>query len=61
MTSLAHIQSFKQSVEVPTLLNEPVRAGSAVRQLIGVAHADQVRGDAAAERLQVRDDVAPKV
>jgi hypothetical protein len=58
---LTHIQSLKQSVEVATVLNEPVRAGSAVRQLVGVAHADQVGGDAAAERLQVRDDVAPKV
>jgi hypothetical protein len=43
------------------MLDEPIGAGAAVRQLFGVTHADQVRSDAAAERLQVRDDVAPEI
>jgi hypothetical protein len=59
--TLRHIQGFEQGVEVAAVLDEPVRAGSAVRQLVGVSHADEVRGDAAAKRLQVRNDVAPEV
>src|SRR5262249_5487741 len=46
--SLAHIQSLEQRVEVAAVFDETIRAGATVRQLIGVAHADQVGGDAAA-------------
>jgi hypothetical protein len=45
---LAHIQGLEQGVEVATVLDEAIRAGATVRQLVGVAHADQVGGDAAA-------------
>ena len=59
--ALAHIQSLEQGVEVTAVLDEAIRAGATVGQLVGVAHADQVGGDAAAEWLQVRQDVAPEV
>ena len=42
------------------MLDEAIGARAAVRQLVGVAHADQVGGNAAAERLQVRQDVPPE-
>ena len=59
--ALAHIESLEQGVEVAALLDEAIRAGATVRQLVGVTHADQVRGDAAAKWLQVRQHVAPEV
>jgi len=43
------------------VVDEAIRAGATVRQLIGVSHADQVGGDAAASWLQVRQHVAPEV
>jgi hypothetical protein len=45
---LVHFKSVEQGVEVATVLDEAIRAGTTVRQLVGVAHADQVGGDAAA-------------
>src|SRR5258708_26712120 len=59
--ALAHIQGVEQGVEVAAMLDEAIRTGATVRQLVGVAHADQVRGDAAALWLQVRQHVAPEV
>src|SRR6266853_4015141 len=58
---LAHIQGLEQGVEVAAVLDEAIRAGATVRQLVGVAHADQVGGDTAASWLQVRQHVAPQV
>jgi hypothetical protein len=58
---LVHIQGLEQGVEVAAVLDEAIRAGATVRQLVGVAHADQVGGDAAASWLQVRQHVAPEV
>ena len=58
---LSHIQGLKQGVEVAAVLDEAVRAGATVRQLVGVTHADQVGGDAAALFLEVRQHVAPEV
>src|SRR5262245_14190795 len=58
---LVHIQGLEQGVEIAAVLDEAIRTGTTVRQLIGVAHADQVGGDAAAEWLQVRQHVAPEV
>src|SRR5262249_21126927 len=46
--ALAHIQSLEQGVEVTTVLDEPIRARPTVSQLVGIAHADQVGGNAAA-------------
>src|SRR5262249_16906023 len=46
---------------IAAVLDEAIRAGATVGQLVGIAHADQVGGDAAASWLQVRQDVAPKV
>src|SRR5258705_8332069 len=43
---LAHIQGLEQGVEVATVLDEAIRVAATVRQLLGVAHADQVGGDA---------------
>src|SRR5881409_945715 len=45
---LVHIQGLEQGVEVAAVLDAAIRAGGTVRQLIGVAHADQVGGDASA-------------
>jgi len=49
--TLAHIERLEQGVEVAAVLDEAIRAGATVRQLVGVAHADQVGHDAAALRL----------
>src|SRR4029453_19309797 len=51
---LVHIQGLEQGVEVAAVLDEAIRAGATVRQLVGVAHADQVGSDAAASWPQVR-------
>src|SRR5262249_49878493 len=48
-------------VEVAAVLDEAIRAGATVRQLVGGSHADQVGGDAAAPSLQGRQHVAPQV
>jgi hypothetical protein len=45
---LVHIQGLEQGIEVATVLDEAIRAGATVRQLVGIAHTDQVGGDAAA-------------
>jgi hypothetical protein len=58
---LVHTQGFEQGVEVAAVLDEAIRAGATVRQLVGVSHANQVGGDAAASWLQVRQHVAPEV
>ena len=55
------VERVEQGVEVAAVLDEAIRAGATVRQLVGVAHADQVGGDAAASWLQVRQHVAPEV
>ena len=57
--SLTRIQSFEQGIEVTAMLNEAIGVGTAVRQLLGVSHADQVGSDATAQCLQVRQHVAP--
>src|SRR5262249_29257453 len=59
--ALVHIEGLEQGVEVAAVLDEAIRAGAAVGQLVGVAHADQVGGDAAAWWLQVRQHVAPEI
>jgi hypothetical protein len=59
--ALVDIQGLEQSVEVAAVLDEAIRAEATLRQLVGVAHADQVGGDAAASWLQVRQHVAPEV
>ena len=56
---IAHIQSIEESVKVAAVLDKAIRAGATIRQLVGVAHADQVGGDTAAQWLQVRQHVAP--
>ena len=58
---LMHIQGVKQGVEVAAVFDEAVRLGSAVRQLVGVTHADQIRCDAASEGLEVGQHVALQV
>jgi hypothetical protein len=45
---LAHIQGLEQGIEIAAVLDEAIRVVATVRQLVGVAHADQVGGDAAA-------------
>ena len=43
-----YIQGLEQGVEVASVLDKAIRTGATVSQLVGVAHADQVGGDAAA-------------
>lgn len=57
----AHVQGLEQGVEIAAVLDEAIRVGTAVRQLVGIAHADQVGGDAATQRLQVRQHIAPEI
>ena len=45
---LMHIQGLEQGVEIAAVLDETIRVGATVGQLVGVAHADQVGGDTAA-------------
>src|SRR5262245_60342372 len=59
--SLVHTEGLEQGVKVAAVLDEPIRAGATVRQLVGVAHANQVGGDAAASWLQVRQHVTPEI
>jgi hypothetical protein len=58
---LAHIQGLEQGIEVAAVLDEAIRTGAAIRQLVGVPHADQIGGDAAASWLQIRQHVAPEI
>jgi len=58
---LAHIERLEQAVEEAPVLDETVRAGAALRQLLRITHADQVGRDTAPERLQVWQNVAPEV
>jgi hypothetical protein len=57
----AHIQGLEQGVEIAAVLDEAIRAGATVRQLVGVAHTDQIGSNAAASWLQVRQHVAPEI
>jgi hypothetical protein len=45
---LPHVEGFEQGVEVAPMLDKAIRAGAAIRRLVRIAHADQVRRDAAA-------------
>ncbi len=56
---VGHAQGAEQRVKVVPVLGEGVGAGPASGELPRVAHADQIGGDAAAGRLQVRQDVPP--
>jgi hypothetical protein len=59
--ALTHSEFLQQGVEVAAVFDEAVRLGSAVRQLVGVTHADQIRCDAASEGLEVGQHVALQV
>jgi hypothetical protein len=54
-------QRFEEPVEVAAVLDKAVAVGARRRELLGIAHADQVGGEAAVERREVGDDVAPQV
>jgi hypothetical protein len=55
--AVADEDAVQELLEVGGMGGERVAAGD----LVGFAHADQVRGDAAAEVLHVRENVAPEV
>ena len=59
--ALGHLQRLEQSFEVTAVLDETIGITPAVRQLFGVTHADQVGGDAAPQRLEMRYYIAPKI
>src|SRR5262249_30478893 len=52
---------LEQGIEVAAVLDEAVLTSASVGQLFGVAHADQVGGNASAPWLQGRQNVAPEV
>src|SRR5258706_15620359 len=56
-----HTECREQGVEVAAVLNKGVRAGAAGRELVGVAHADEVGRDTVPELLEVRDHIAPEI
>ncbi len=58
---VAELQLLQQVVEERRVGGEPVGAPARVGQLVRLAHADQVGGDAPAQPAQVRDDPAPQV
>ena len=58
---LAYSQGLEQGVEVAAVLDEAIRAGATIRQLVGVPHADEIGGDAPASRLHVWQDVPPEI
>ena len=45
---LTHVEGLEQCVEETTVLDEAIRTGATVRQLIRVAHTDQGGSDTAA-------------
>src|SRR5215217_7840265 len=54
-------QRFEQRVEVTAMLDKGIGTGSALRQLLRIAHTDQIRGDDATKALHIRQNVAPDV
>ena len=54
-------ERFEQGIEITGVLGEGVAVRSRVVQLVGVAHADQVRRQAMPEAGHRRHDVAPQV
>ena len=58
---LRDAERLEERVQVPAVLDERVAVGAAVLELVRVAHADQVRRDAAPLALEVRDDVPPQI
>ena len=58
---IAEVELVQQAVEVAAVVHEPVRAGALIVELVRVAMADQIRGDAPGGGGQVGDHVAPQV
>ena len=58
---VAQVELLEQSVEVALVLEEAVRAGPGVVELVRVAETDQIRNDAAPVADEERDDIAPQV
>src|SRR5712671_4311939 len=58
---LKQAQLFEPRIEIPPMFEQRVAARAGIWKLVGIAHADQVRGKAAAKADTVRDDVAPDV
>jgi hypothetical protein len=56
--SSPHTERLEERVEVAAVLDEGVGMGTAVRQLVRIAHANQVGREAMAEAREVGDDVA---
>src|SRR5207248_2329260 len=56
-----YIKRFKQCIQVAAMLDEGVGIGAAVGKLIRIAHADEIRRDAAAKLLHIGNNVAPEV
>ena len=52
-------ERFEQRIKIAAVFNEAVSIGAGLRQLIRVAHADQIGHDASAGTFEVRDDIAP--
>jgi hypothetical protein len=58
---VAQVENIEQCIEVLAVFGECVAVGPGVFDLVGVAVADQVRGDEAAEVGDVGQHVAPQI
>lgn len=59
--SLVDVEIFEQCIQVPPVLDEGIRAGTAGGQLLRVAHADEIGSNTASQFLQVRNHIPPEV
>jgi hypothetical protein len=57
--AVGDVELFKQSLEEMTVFYQAVGAFSAIGELLGIPHPDQVRSQAASEMPDLGDDVAP--
>ena len=56
---LAHLKIGQQIIQKGAMFAKAVFVGSAVMQLFGIAHADQIGGNQATLPFQMRHDIAP--
>src|SRR5260370_42695030 len=58
---LVHVELFEHCIQVAEVLDEGIRAGAAIRQLLRVAHADEIGRNTAPKFLQMRNHIAPEI
>src|SRR5438034_23157 len=53
-----YAKRFEQRIQVAAILDEGIGAGAAIGQLLRIAHADEIRCNAAAKRLDMMNNIA---